>query len=179
MYISELIEDFLEHLEVESGRSPKTIENYRLYLYRFLEITTEILDKDPTPEMITTEVLRKYRLKLNRLESPQDGENLKTITQAYHLIALRGFMKYLAKREIKSLDPSLIELPHIIRKQVTFLHYDEVEANQSPPAPPTARRRAPGTAPSLTETSRPATPEGGRPLCFCPGRESALGGLLS
>ena len=46
MYISDLIEDFLEHLEIESGRSKKTIDNYRLYLERFLEISQEILNKD-------------------------------------------------------------------------------------------------------------------------------------
>ena len=28
MYTSDLIEDFLEHLEIEAGRSKKTIENY-------------------------------------------------------------------------------------------------------------------------------------------------------
>ena len=128
MYISDLIEEFLEHLEIESGRSPKTIENYRLYLERFLEIVSEILNTDDIkPNMIDAEVLRKYRLKLNRYESPKDGDNLKTITQAYHLIALRGFFKYLSRRGIKSLDPSLIELPHVVRKQVTFLHFDEVE----------------------------------------------------
>lgn len=128
MYISDLIEEFLEHLEIESGRSPKTIENYRLYLERFLEIVSEILNaNDIKPNMIDAEVLRKYRLKLNRYESPKDGDGLKTITQAYHLIALRGFFKYLSRRGIKSLDPSLIELPHVVRKQVTFLHFDEVE----------------------------------------------------
>ena len=127
MYISDLIEDFLEHLEVESGRSQKTVENYRLYLYRFVEIATEILDKDLKPADITPELLRKYRLKLNRYESPNGDENLAIITQSYHLIALRGFLKYLAKREIKSLDPSLVDLPHVIRKQVTFLTVDEVE----------------------------------------------------
>lgn len=128
MDISELISDFLEHLEIESGRSKKTIENYRLYLERFYEIVQEILNKDVVkPEDITKEVLRKYRLKLNRYGSDNGDEDLQTITQAYHLIALRGFMKYLARREIKSLDPSLIDLPHVVRKQVTFLHYDEVE----------------------------------------------------
>ena len=128
MDIADLIEDFLEHLEIESGRSKKTIENYRLYLERFLMITQEILNKNEIrPEEITREVLRKYRLKLNRLGSDEGNDDLKTITQAYHLIALRGFMKYLSKREIKSLDPSLIDLPHVIRKQVTFLHFDEVE----------------------------------------------------
>ncbi len=128
MDLAELIEDFLEHLEIEAGRSKKTIENYRLYLERFLMISQEILNKDEVrANEITREVLRKYRLKLNRFKSEYGEEDLKTITQAYHLVALRGFMKYLARREIKSLDPSLIDLPHIIRKQVTFLHYDEVE----------------------------------------------------
>jgi len=124
-----LIQDFLEHLEIESGRSKKTIDNYRLYLERFLMIVQEILNKNTVrPEEIDREVLRKYRLKLNRYGSENGGADLKTITQAYHLIALRGFMKYLARREIKSLDPSLIDLPKVIRKQVTFLHFDEVES---------------------------------------------------
>lgn len=128
MDLSELIEDFLEHLEIESGRSKKTIENYRLYLERFLMFAEEALNKDVVkPEDITKEVLRRYRLWLNRLGTENGTDDLKTITQAYHLIALRGFLKYLARREIKSLDPSLVDLPHIIRKQVTFLHYDEVE----------------------------------------------------
>ena len=123
-----MLNDFLEHLEIESGRSKKTVENYKLYLERFLEICSEILNKDDLkPSDITREVLRKYRLKLNRYGSENGGDDLKVITQAYHLIALRGFMKYLARREIKSLDPSLIELPHVVRKQVTFLHFDEVE----------------------------------------------------
>ena len=128
MDISELIEDFLEHLEIEAGRSKKTIENYRLYLERFLMITQDILQKEVVkPSDITREVLRKYRLKLNRYGSENGEADLKTITQAYHLIALRGFLKYLARREIKSLDPSLVDLPKAARKQVTFLHFDEVE----------------------------------------------------
>lgn len=128
MDIYDAINDFLEHLEVEAGRSKKTIDNYRLYLERFVELSLEILNKDEMkPSDITKELLRKYRLKLNRMGSEKGGDDLKTITQAYHLIALRGFLKYLAKREIKSLDPSLVELPHVIRKQVTFLHFDEVE----------------------------------------------------
>ena len=128
MDIYDLINDFLEHLEVEAGRSKKTVDNYRLYLERFVEIALEILNKDEMrPQDITKELLRKYRIKLNRYGSENGEEDLKVITQAYHLIALRGFLKYLARRDIKSLDPSLVELPHVIRKQVTFLHYDEVE----------------------------------------------------
>ena len=126
--ISELIEEFLEHLEIEAGRSQKTIENYRLYLERFLQLAQEILDKDEIkPKDITKELLRQYRLKLNRLKLENSDEGLQIITQSYHLIALRGFLKYLARRDIKTLDPSLIDLPRVVRKQVTFLHFDEVE----------------------------------------------------
>ena len=118
--MSELILDYIEHLEVEGGRSAKTAENYRLYLERFVQFTNDIaVDK------ITPEIVRKYRLWLNRFKNDNDDE-LATITQGYHLIALRGFLGYLSKRDITSLSPDKIELPKIARKQVSFLHYDEV-----------------------------------------------------
>ncbi|OYX42071.1 hypothetical protein B7Y94_04210 [Candidatus Saccharibacteria bacterium 32-49-12] len=121
MFLSELILDFIEHLEVEGGRSAKTAENYRLYLERLVEFAGDI-----TVDKIDSEMVRKYRLWLNRYKNPA-GDELATITQAYHLIALRGFLKYLSSRDIDSLAPDKIILPKISRKQVTFLHYDEVE----------------------------------------------------
>lgn len=121
MYMSELIHDYIEHLEVEGGRSARTAENYTLYLNRFVEFTGDI-----KVEAITRELVRKYRLWLNRYRNDQDDE-LATITQSYHLIALRGFFTYLSSRDIPSLSPEKIVLPKISRKQVTFLHYDEVE----------------------------------------------------
>ena len=128
MDIYDLIDDFLEHLEIEVGRSKKTVDNYRHYLERFVMLAQEILQKDDIkPSDIDKELVRKYRLLLNRYGSENGTEDLKIITQTYHLIALRGFLKYLARRDIKSLDPSLVDLPHIIRKQVTFLHFGEVE----------------------------------------------------
>jgi len=121
MYMSELLLDYIEHLEVEGGRSARTAANYTLYLERFVEFTGDIeVDK------ITSELVRKYRLWLNRYKNDNDIE-LATITQSYHLIALRGFLGYLSKRDIASLAPDKIELPKTSRKQVTFLHYDEIE----------------------------------------------------
>lgn len=121
-YVVELIPEYIEHLEVEGGRSAKTAENYNHYLDRFLEFCGEEL----TAEKITTELVRKYRLWLNRYEDTH-GDELSTITQSYHLIALRGFLKYLTERDIPSLAPTKIHLPKVARKQVTFLHYDEVK----------------------------------------------------
>lgn len=120
-YISDYIYDFIEYLEVEGGRMPRTAENYKVYLDRFVEFAGEILVSDITPE-----VVRKYRLWLNRHHN-QRGDELAMITQSYHLIALRGFLRYLLRRDIPSMSPDKIELPKIHRKQVTFLHFDEVE----------------------------------------------------
>lgn len=119
-FVSDYILDFIEYLEVEGGRMPRTAENYEFYLNRFVEFAGDI-----TPDHITQELLRKYRLWLNRYRS-ENGENLAMITQSYHLIALRGFLKYFSRRDIPSLSPDKIELPKTHRKQVTFLHYDEV-----------------------------------------------------
>lgn len=112
--------DYIEHLEVEGGRSAKTAENYTLYLERFVQFSNDV-----TVDKITSELVRKYRLWLNRYKN-DNGEKLATITQSYHLIALRGFLSYLSKRDVPSLSPEKIDLPKVSRKQVTFLHYDEI-----------------------------------------------------
>lgn len=119
--MSELIRDYAEYLEIERGRSSKTSENYCRYLERFIEFAGDI-----KVESIHAELVRKYRLWLNR-QSTERGDELALITQSYHLIALRGFLDYLSKRDIASLSPNKIELPRTHRKQVTFLHIDEIE----------------------------------------------------
>ncbi|HEY1086005.1 MAG TPA: site-specific tyrosine recombinase/integron integrase [Candidatus Saccharimonadales bacterium] len=119
-FTSELLMDYIESLEVEGGRSARTAENYRLYLERFVEFSEDI-----DVAKISTEVIRKYRLWLNRHKN-DNGEELSLITQSYHLIALRGFLKYLSERNIPSLPADKIKLPKTVRKQVTFLHFDEV-----------------------------------------------------
>lgn len=120
-FVSDYLLDYIEYLEVEGGRAAKTASNYTLYLERFVQFTDDI-----EVSRITSESVRKYRLWLNRFRN-EDGEALATITQAYHLIALRGFLKYLSYRDIDTLAADKIILPKISRKQVTFLHYDEVE----------------------------------------------------
>lgn len=119
-FLSDLVNDFAEYVEVERGRSQKTAENYRLYLERLVEFVGDI-----DVGAIDDELVRKYRLWLNRYVDDQ-GRELSRITQNYHLIALRSFLKYLARRDIPSLDAAKIDLPKITRKQVSFLTADEV-----------------------------------------------------
>lgn len=102
--LAELIAEFLDYLEVEKGRSLKTIENYSLYLNRFWEFTGDI-----KPDKIVLQTVSDWRKWLNRYKS-SDGRQISRTTQNYHLIALRTFLKYLARRDIASLAPEKIEL---------------------------------------------------------------------
>ncbi len=119
MQLPELIRQFLEHLEVEKNRAVKTAENYDRYLRRFLKLTAA-----KKPSDITDELVRQFRLKLAR--ASDDGKSLKKQTQFYHLIALRSFLKYLAKRDIRSLAPEKVELGKMPSRQIEFMEADEL-----------------------------------------------------
>lgn len=112
--------DFLEYLEIEQNRSQKTIQNYDHYLTRLIDFAGDIKVSD-----IDVELVRKWRLWLNRLGTNTSDELGKT-TQNYHLIALRSFLKFCAKRNITALTADKIELARTKRKQVTFLTADEL-----------------------------------------------------
>ncbi|MEK7629314.1 MAG: site-specific tyrosine recombinase/integron integrase [Patescibacteria group bacterium] len=117
MTIKSLFTDYLNYLEIEKNRSIKTIENYDRYLRRFFDYA-----KINSPSSISNDVVRNYRLHLNRITPP-----LKKITQAYHLIALRNFLKYLAKRDVKTLTADKIELGKIGDRHIDFLENEEIE----------------------------------------------------
>jgi len=119
---SDYLADFLDYMEVEKGRSLKTIENYSLYLNRFYEFAGDI-----KVGKIDLDMVSKWRKWLNRYKG-EDGREVSKTTQNYHLIALRSFLKYLARRDVKALAPEKIELATAKRPQVSFLDADEVVA---------------------------------------------------
>jgi site-specific recombinase XerD len=121
MDFKKLKKEYLEYLEIEKNRTQKTIENYDHYLERFLAWA-----KISSPSQITDERVRSYRLHLNRLADGK-GRPLKKITQNYHVIALRNFLKYLAKRDVKTLAAEKIELGKTEKRQIDFLEMEEVE----------------------------------------------------
>ena len=114
-----LMRQYLEYLEIERGRSLKTIENYERYLKRFLTASNA---KEPND--ITDELIRNFRLWLNRQNAGnRDGhqETLKKKTQNYYLIAIRSFLKYLRKRGIESYSPEKIELAKVAERTIDLL----------------------------------------------------------
>jgi|SRR3989344_6385971 len=98
MLLEEAKRQFLEHIEIEKGRSVKTVENYDRYLTRFLAYSRAKQPKD-----ISEASIREFRLWLNRQSSGKESGTLKKKTQNYYLIALRAFLKFLRKRGVESI----------------------------------------------------------------------------
>ncbi len=121
------VRQFLEYLELEQNRSSKTIENYSHYLTRLSDFAGDIKLKD-----VDVELIRKWRLWLNRLGTNVSDELSKT-TQNYHLIALRSFLRFCAKRNLEALAPDKIELARVSRPQVTFLTEEELKRLSAQP----------------------------------------------
>lgn len=121
MKLKQALQDFLEYLEIDQGKSQKTLENYLRWLNRFLDFSGDI-----SVGKINLSLVRKFRLYLNR-KKDQKGACLSPKTQAYHLIALRAFLRFLAKQDVSSLAPEKVELPKTEEKEVNFLEPEEVK----------------------------------------------------
>ena len=111
---------FLTYIEIEKNKSVLTRRNYDLYLSRFIAVT-----KISSPSAITLDDVRDFRLWLNRQANKQNG-TLKKSTQNYYLIALRSFLKYMAKNDVKTLAPEKIELAKTSERQVEFIDGDDL-----------------------------------------------------
>lgn len=112
------IRDFLEYIELERGHSQLTIRNYDSYLNKFAEFAAESGVKNV--QDINLDLIKKWRLTLHR-------RNLSNKTMNYYMIAIRSFLKYLAKMDIKSLAPEKIELADTPERSIAFLEPEELE----------------------------------------------------
>jgi site-specific recombinase XerD len=121
MQYEDAVGKFLEYLELEQNRSSKTINNYSHYLNRLVDFAGDIKLSE-----VDDELIRKWRMWLNRLGTNTSDEMSKT-TQNYHLIALRSFLRFCAKRSYDAMNADKIELARTTRPQVTFLNPEELE----------------------------------------------------
>jgi site-specific recombinase XerD len=126
MSLNFLITDFLEYMEIERGFSPLTIREYHHYLKRFYDWLSENYP-NAKAEDINLETTRKYRIHLAHLRD-RNGKPLKQVTQSYHIVALRAFLRYLmVQRDINTLSPDKIDLPKQKTRSVSFLNSDQLE----------------------------------------------------
>lgn len=125
--IKDLKQQFLEYMEIEKGRSLRTIINYDHYVSRFLDY-----GKVKSVNDINENLVREYRLWLNRQLTGRNkadkSESLKKRTQNYHLIALRAFLRFLAKRNIRSLSPEHIELAKTGERHLDLITPEELRS---------------------------------------------------
>lgn len=123
--LEQLKRQFLEYVEIEKGRALKTVENYDHYLSVFLEHI-----KAKKPEDITDNAVREFRLWLNRQPVRGSSKIEKTLTrktQNYYLIAIRAFLKYLARQEIKTLPSERIDLAKTPERSLDLITSAELE----------------------------------------------------
>lgn len=120
------ITDFLEYCEIERNLSPLTIRDYRHYLEFFddWQKTNSPLSK---PQDLSLEVVRKFRVYLAHFLSPNGNLPLKKVTQNYYVIALRSFLRYLVKKDLKVVTPDKIELPKVDSRSLKFLDREQLE----------------------------------------------------
>lgn len=117
-----LIQDFLEYLAIEKGRSPLTQKRYQEYLLHFAKHIPTIY-----VEEITREIIRQYRLFLNKKKNMGNGQAISVKTQNGYLIAIRSFLKYLAKRDITAFAPEKIEIGKVPERSIEFLSPEETD----------------------------------------------------
>jgi site-specific recombinase XerD len=122
--LARYVREFLEYCEIERNKSLLTVRNYQHYLKRFIGFCAE--NNISKPEQITLDTTRNYRLWLNRYRDPTTGRAFKPITQNYHVIAVRAFLKYLIKRDVDTLAPDKIELAKNPAREVSVLDNSEL-----------------------------------------------------
>jgi site-specific recombinase XerD len=117
--LRELIKQYLEYLEIERNCSKLTVRNYSFYLDRFAS-WFEANYAQKSVEQIDLDIVRKFRLHLSNIVD-EHGLTLARVTQSYHIIALRSFLRYLIRHEIQTLPPERIDLPKTESRSLKFL----------------------------------------------------------
>lgn len=110
--IEDIILVYLEHCEIEKNLTQATIKMYHFYLLDFAEWSRIFLKKEKM-ELgdISDELLKKYRVDLNRRISSKSNEEFKRSTQKTFLVAIRAFLKYLVvEQNLAVLSPEKIIL---------------------------------------------------------------------
>lgn len=121
----QLIDQYLEYLEIEKNASKLTIRDYKHYL-KIFERWFTMTHPDKSIEVLDLTMIRKYRVFLSN-RTDQNGQPLKKVTQNYYVIALRSLLRYCLKNDIKTLEPTKIDLPKTESRSLKFLERDQIE----------------------------------------------------
>ena len=125
--LDELVDRYLNYLVVEKGLAPKTIEAYAGDLSGFALFLGQHEIK--AIDRADTAVILKYIIKLRK-----SGRG--AATRARHLVALRGFFRFLHRTGLIKRNPAkLVDLPKSGLKLPTVLNVEEIDRLLSAPDP--------------------------------------------
>jgi len=113
--LSYLIDKFLFYCEYEKNTSPKTLENYSLWLNRLVNY---IGDMDV--EKIKPMQILDFRMRLTQRDLSK-----KTIN--YHIVAIRALLKFLIKNDFVVVSPEKLELSKVPPREVHYLTEEEID----------------------------------------------------
>jgi site-specific recombinase XerD len=124
MAIKHDIEDYLLYCRLTKQYSPNTVRNYTNTLSRFKAYLENFTNINNTNH-IDLEVVNKYRAYL------ADGltirkEEMSPRAQAYQIIVLRSFLKFMGKSGVKVLNADVLELPKVRMRKIEFLTDGEI-----------------------------------------------------
>jgi site-specific recombinase XerD len=129
--LDQLLIRYLEHLEVERQVSQYTIRNYHHYLKRFMAWIQDV-NLPSKANAIDLEMISKYRMYLSRF-TDDNGEPLSRVTQSYHVIAIRSWLKWMIKRDITVMAPEKIDLPRGESHSLKYLTFEQLERLMAQP----------------------------------------------
>lgn len=126
MNAQQALQQFLEYVEIERGRSLNTVRNYDHYIRSFFSF-----GKITNVSQINETLVREFRLHLNRSQGVklkgQSQGTMKKVTQNYYMIAIRSFLKFLKKRNLSTLSPDTIELAKVGTRDIDHLSSSELK----------------------------------------------------
>ena len=129
--LDQLLIRYLEYLEVERQVSQYTIRNYHHYLKRFLGWLQE-MNLPAKASAIDLDMISKYRMYLSRYTDDK-AKTLSKVTQSYHVISIRSWLKWMIKRDIEVMAPEKIDLPKGESHSLKFLTFEQLERLMSQP----------------------------------------------
>lgn len=113
--LSSNLERFVNYLKYTKNASPKTIENYSLWVNRFIEYIWDIDSSEV--KMVHIQDFRTYLI----------NQWLSQKTVNYHAVGLRSFFKFMLRNDIETLSPEKVDLAKIPPRRVSYLSESQVQ----------------------------------------------------
>jgi site-specific recombinase XerD len=116
-------EDFLLYCQLTKQYSGNTVRNYKNTLDRLSTFLNK--QKIMNSNQIDLDVVNRYRKFLSVHETNR-GEIMSLKAQAYQIVVLRSFLKFMLKNGALVLNPDRLELPKTRMRRIEFLTDQEI-----------------------------------------------------